>query len=250
MFRRIIMVALAWVALPVVFAWPAIDGIANAAGGGGAGGAAVGAGMATGNTAGASGNSGSSPATGTFAGHGLNGQPPAGTINAIPGANRQMGGNPGMFNSSPVANGQLGTSSLMFGSNPSSLMFGPSPKAYTSGQIGTNSQNTRTTYYPSGVTFPNGIPNGQLGNSGSSPAIVTSTGTGGAVMGANGQNSRTTYYPNGISNNSISSTNGSGGVQWYGGRWWYLTPQNTWMYYHNGNWLNYNANGQNGGVHQ
>jgi hypothetical protein len=29
------------------------------------------------------------------------------------------------------------------------------------------------------------------------------------------------------------------------GRWWYWTPQNSWMYYDNGNWVNYNAGGPN-----
>jgi len=29
------------------------------------------------------------------------------------------------------------------------------------------------------------------------------------------------------------------------GRWWYWTPQNSWMYYNNGNWVNYNASGLN-----
>jgi len=29
------------------------------------------------------------------------------------------------------------------------------------------------------------------------------------------------------------------------GYWWYWTPQNTWMYYNNGNWVNYNAGAHN-----
>jgi hypothetical protein len=37
--------------------------------------------------------------------------------------------------------------------------------------------------------------------------------------------------------------NSSNGVQWSGGRWWYLTPQDTWMWYDNGNWVNYGDTG-------
>ncbi len=247
--------------------WQVLGGIAGASGNGGgaAGGAAGGASgsPAAGNvpaaTGGAQSNAASVPAgtpganaaqaSGGAVGNAAypTGGAPGSTAStaarfAPTGPTGQAGAAPRMFpNSNPAAAGSTGigtqqgaATGTMF--NPNFLTTSPGGRL----QIGVTPASTFNS------NTSNGIPSGGFpsypGTVNNAPATLNNNNAAGNQTGLGRLPVRTTYY----ASKGVVSPNGAvvypNGVQFYGGQWWYQTPQNTWMYYNNGTWTNYNSN--------
>jgi hypothetical protein len=125
-------------------------------------------------------------------------------------------------NSQGASNGQNGTTA--------GAVLNPSSAAAT-GQTGANP----------GTTF-NLNTVGTVGRAGANPGATSNyNATNGAAFGAAGAASANANV-NAASNASVGANSTvPNSVQWSGGRWWYKTPQETWMYYNNGAWVNYGA---------